>query len=765
MDKKIVKVTNFVEYGMPEEMMADAQKSVPPPWKDDKAFRFVSKSIPRTDGYDIVSGTAQYTTDIRLPRMLIMRTLNSPHAAARIRSIDASEAMKLNGVVSIMTYENAPDLPWQGYGKLLDRHVRHEGDEVAVVAAENLYIAEEAIGLIKVDYEILPHVVDAEDAMKPDAPKVRGDGEGNILRGKPSVYTRGDAEKGLKEADVVVEGTFKTAIYIHTPTEPHNSVANWEGDNLTVWDSTQAVFGVRQQLAGYLQMPLNKVRVIKNFMGGGFGSKLGMRKYTLLAALIARETGRPVKSVNTRQEEFLRTGNRPDSVQKVKVGAKKDGTLTAIIHESFGAVGAFPGGADSSAHHRNVYKCANVSTSDTSVLVNAGQSCPFRAPNVPQSCVSMDQAMDMLAEKLNMDPLELRLKNYADVDQTSNLPYTSKFLRECYEEGAKLIGWERRNKKAGSGRGTKKRGIGMATAFWWGGGGPSAHIIIKLNSDGTASLLSGTQDIGTGTRTYMAQIAAEELGINMEDVSVTLADTQVCPYGPTSGGSVTTPSCAPAVKAAAYDVKKQLLEIAATMLEVPAENLDLEPGKVIVKNNPAKSVTIKEVARKMGNNMIVGHGFREENPSGYSACTFGAQFAEVEVDTSTGNVKVIKLVAAHDSGRMMNITTAENQVQGAVIQGIGMALTEERIMDKKSGKMLNASYGGYHIPTIDQIPEIVTYFVNKPDNTLNHAGVKGLGEPPHVPTAAAIANAVYNAIGKRIYEIPITPDRVLKALG
>lgn len=765
MERKIITVTSYMNEGLPIEMMAEVPLKIPPAWGADTQLTIVGKPATRIGGYEIVSGTADFTTDIKLPNMLVTKTLSSPYASARIKSIDVSQAKAVKGVRYIMTYENAPDLTWQRYGKLLDRLLRFEGDEVAVVAAENEYIADEAIKLIKVEYEPLPFVVTAEDAMKPNAPKVRGDAEGNILGGKPNVYSRGDIEKGFKEADQIIEATLRTSVVIHATTEIHNSVAQWDGDKLTVWDSTQAIFGVRAGIANMLKIPMNKVRVIKHFMGGGFGSKLGARKYAIIAALIAKETGRPVKTINTRKQEFLGTGNRPDSVQKVKFGAKKDGTLTAITLENYGVVGAFPDGADASAVYRSTYKCPNVKTSDMSVLINAGQSCPYRAPNVVQGTFGLDSAIDMIAEKVGMDPLQFRLKNYAEVEQTSNLPYTSKFLKECYEEGSKRIGWERRNKKPGLGKGTKKRGIGMATSYWWGGGGPPAYVILKMNPDATVVALCGTQDNGCGTRSIMAQVTAEVLGLTVNDVSVVLGDTEVCPYGPTSGGSVTAPSVVPATRIAAEEVKRGLLEIAAGLLQTQAENVELQPGKIILKSDPNKSVTIKEVTQKMGNNMIIGRGAREANPSGHAINTFGAQFADVEVDTTTGVVKVLKIVAVHDSGRIINPLTATNQVQGAVIQGMGMAINERRIIDGKTGKMMNASFSDYHIPTIEQIPEIEVVFVNPSDTKANNVGLKGLGEPPIVPTAGAIANAVYNAIGKRIYEVPITPDKVLNALG
>jgi xanthine dehydrogenase YagR molybdenum-binding subunit len=761
--RKIVKSKFFVEEDF-VETIAEVSTEEIGPWKPEKKLKIVGKPIARVDGYDKVSGTALYTFDVELPHTAAARTLRCPHPHARVISIDIDEARKLPGVLAIITHKNTPKIPWYGNTSyLFDPHLRYLGDEVACVAAESEQIAEEAMALIKVEYKVLPFVVDAEKAMKPGAPKIYENG--NIQGGKPYVYERGDIEKGLKEADVVVEDTFTTQVAVHNPTEVHCSVANWDGDRLTVWDSTQYIFGVRDALAESLKIPASKIRVIKKYMGGGFGSKLATGKYTVMAALLAKQIGRPVRIALDRKEMNLAVGNRPDSVQKLKVGVKKDGTLTAMFHYSYGAVGAYRSGAGCSWPFRTVYKCDNVKTEEYSVHINAGPGRPMRAPGHVQGTFAMDSIIDEAAEKIGMDSLELRMKNYTDKDQVFNLPYTSKRLPEAYKKGAESIGWHRRNQPAGSGnKGPLKRGIGMASQIWWGAGGPPAYATIKLNRDGSARVIAGTQDLGTGTYTYMSQIASEVLEIPMDQITVILGDTGACPFCSLSGGSLTAASVSPAVHDAAEQMKAKLVSGAAAILELPEDQLRYEKGTVISKKDPTKKITISDIIGKMGERVLVTTGTRNPNPEGYAINSFGAQFADLEVDIETGKVRVIKIAAAYDVGRVLNMKTAENQVHGGVMQGLSFALMEQRLIDQQTGKVLTTNYHDYKIPTIKDTPEIEVYIVSDADTLISSVGAKGIGEPAIIPTAGAIANAVYNAIGVRVKSLPITPDKVLTAL-
>ncbi|MFQ6115456.1 MAG: xanthine dehydrogenase family protein molybdopterin-binding subunit, partial [bacterium] len=685
MPRKIVKSKYFLEENF-VETLAEVPTEEVRPWGPDEKLKVVGKPISRVDGYDKVSGSAVYTFDVILPNMTYAKILRCPLPHAKIKRIDISKAKKLSGVLAIITHENTTKIPWYyETSRLLDPHLRYVGDEVACIAAESEQIAEEALALIEVEYEELPFVIDADKAMKPGAPKIHD--WGNIVRGRPFTYERGNVDEGFAQADVMVEDEYTTQVAVHNPTEAHCTVVNWDGDHLTVWDSTQAVFRVRDMVASSLNIPSSHVRVIKKYMGGGFGSKLEAGKYTVMAALLAREIGRPVRITLDRKEMNLAVGNRPSSVQKLKIGAKKDGTLTAMTLNSYGAVGAYLGNAGCSWPLRTMYKCANIRTEESSVLINAGRARPMRAPGHVQGIFALESIIDDLAEKLNMDPLEFRIKNYTEVDQVSNLPYSSKRLREAYEKGALAIGWANRKKSVGSDSGPLKRGIGMASQIWWGGGGPPAYATLKLNRDGSAHVLAGSQDLGGGTYTFIAQVVAEVLEIPIEKIQVTLGDTDACPYCPLSGGSVTAATVSPAVLDAAEQMKAKLISGAAAILEVPEQQLRYASGVISPVEDTSKQIAISEVIRKMREQVLVTTGARAANPEGYAINSFGAQFAEVAVNTETGKVQVLKIVAAHDAGRVLNQKTLENQFHGGIIQGLSFALMEERVMDEYTGKV------------------------------------------------------------------------------
>ncbi|MBZ5536637.1 MAG: xanthine dehydrogenase family protein molybdopterin-binding subunit [Acidobacteriia bacterium] len=760
------KVKTTVEFeGRVSEILVDIPDIETPLWGNDAELDIVGHPIPRVDGDKRVTGAAKYTSDILLPHMLYGRILRSAHPHAVVKSVNSSEAEKLPGVKAVISAFNTDPIRWHGSSSLFDKTARLVGDEVAAVAAVDEETAADALELIKVDYETLPFVTDMEEAMKDTAPKLWPNG--NVVGGKPSIYERGSVSKGFAEADLVIEETFRTQTELHTCLETHGSVAFWEGDKLTVWDSTQAVFNVRDALAAALNIPSNHVRVIKQYMGGGFGSKLELGKYTVIAALLARRTNRPVRLMLTREEDQMNTGNRPATLQHVKVGVKKDGTLTAIELKSVNANGAYLGGAGCGAPYREMYLCANVRTEEYAVYVNTGRSRPARAPGHVQGTFGLESMMDVVSRKIGMDPLEFRKKNYATVNQaqTNPKPYSAKLLDQLYEAGAKKIDWWNRDKSRNSGDfHSRKRGVGMASQIWGGGGGPPAYALVKINRDGSVNVLSGTQDLGTGTKTIISQIAAEELGIALADVAVDLGDTETCPFSGSSGGSTTAASVGPAVRTAAADARLQLFEYAALELKVKPEELSSRRGKIFVKSDPQKSLPFKEAARKAGNNMIIGKGFRGPNPDGYSLNTFGAHFAEVEVDMETGRVTVLRHVAAHHSGRPFNPLTMTSQIEGGVIQSMGYALSEQRVIDPASGIPLNMNMENYKPMTALDVPTIEPILLTQVDEHCNTLGGKGIGEPPRIPAAAAIANAVADAIGIRIRELPITPDKVLAAL-
>lgn len=720
----------------------DEPQVAPAPQKE--KFNIIGKSTTRIDGKNIVTGKAPYTHDVKLRGMLQGKILRCPHACAEVISVDLSRAQNLPGVKVAI--------------QLKEGRVKYAGEQVAAVAAIDEKTAEEALKLIEVEYKPLPFVVTVEKAMADGAPQVHD--KSNIEQFND--YQRGDIEKGFKEADVVIERSYKTAVEIHHPAETHGSVAKWERDRLTVWDSTQAIFGVRDGLARMLKIPAGRVRVIKQYMGGGFGSKLWVSDYTVAAAMLAKRARKPVKILLSRKDNSLCVGNRPSSMQTIKGGVKKDGTLTSLYLRNYSS-GGIGRGDRCSEPLIDLYKCPNVKVEEYSVYTNTGAGRPTRAPGFPQGVFALDGFLDELANEINMDPFELRKKNYSTKNRgDTGILYSSKGLDKCYEIGAEKIGWHRRNKKPGEGNGKICRGLGMASQIWWGFGRPGTLVDIKLHRDGSVDAVCGTQDLGTGTRSYMAVITAETLGLEPKDITVKIGNTEY-PWCGSSGGSTTNPSVAPAIRDAVLKAADYLRKQAADKLKIDAADVEIGKRKLFSKTNPDKSLSFSELLGDLRREMVF-HGEYTGRPADYAYNTFAAHFAEVEVDTETGQIKVIKVVAVHDSGRIMNKITAESQVIGGITQGISTALFEERIVDDTTGNLVNPNMRDYKIATSMDIPEIVPIFADMVDPYANNLGTKGLGEPPRIPPAAAIANAVYNAIGIHIREIPMTPDKVLQAL-
>ena len=735
------------------------------PWGADAQLRVVGRSARRVDGLARVTGQALYTTDIRLPGQLVARILRSPHAHARILSVEASAAESLPGVSLVWHRERLPPVVYFEGQRLFPDELAYEGQEVALVVAEDERTADEALAAIDVTYEELPVVESLDRALAPDAPPALLGTDDNLINAGGRVYERGDLERGWAEADVTVDLHFTTPNAAHCPLESHATVARWEGNELTVWESTQGVFNVRSRLAEALGLPQDKVRVICNYMGGGFGAKQDPGRHTVLAALAARATGWPVRLVLSRREEHLVSGYRPASRQEIRIGARADGTLTSIEHRVWEHMGAFghPGYAVTGPS-RTLYACPNVRTEVTGVRVNSDEGRAFRAPGYVEGTFALEGAMDALADQLHMDPLELRLRNYTKRDPARDEPYTSKALREAYEIGRRRSGWGERG-RAPREKGPWRRGWGMASQIWGGGGGPPANAIVKLLPDGTAEVLVGVQDIGTGTRTALAQIAAEELGLSLGAVRVVLGDTLPTPYGPTSAGSQTLASAGPAVRAAAHACLRRVFDMAAQMLRVadPGKHgMALDDGEIFYTLDPEMRVPFQDVAAKMDGYTLVGDGARGPNPEGKRINTFGAQFAEVLVNVETGQVQVLKLVAVHDVGRVVNPMTTTSQVYGGVIQGLGLSLMEERVVDGATGLQLTPSLENYKVPSMMDVPEMEVSFVNRPDGEANSIGAKGIGEPPIIPAPAAIANAVSDATGVRITRLPMTPQTVLE---
>ncbi|HYK91940.1 MAG TPA: xanthine dehydrogenase family protein molybdopterin-binding subunit [Acidobacteriota bacterium] len=752
-------------YRTPNEPSSPTADEKVEPWGE---TRIVGKALPRVDAYERVSGAAQYTADVILPDMIYAAILRCPHAHAIVKSIDTSAAEKSPGVVAVLTGKSpGADIPWYGgrtaQSKLFDPHCRYEGEEVAAVAAQTPYQAFDALKAIQVEYENLPFVID-DSAFKPSAPKLHESGN---TTGEPRVMKRGDIARGFSEADVVREESFSTSVQIHVPMEAHGSVVKWDGEKLTVWDSTQGVYdGVLFPIARALNLPLNNVRVISKYFGGGFGSKLELGKYTVIAALLSRKTGRPVKITLTREETLLCAGNRPGAKMTLKAGVKKDGTLTALQLSNVATPGAYASGTGVGFQVAELYKCPNILISESGFYTNAGRARAFRAPGFPPGNWPLEQMMDMLAEKIGMDPIDIRLKNFTDISQTRNMPYTSTGLRECLIEGAQKFGWkEARAAKRSNGH--IKRGVGVAAGMWQGGNGsPPYTAEIRMFVDGGITVKTGAMDIGTGTKTCACMVAAEELGVPLESVRIENADTSVTPYAQLSGGSMTLPGLIPAVRKGAWLVKRQILTWASESLGLAVGELELKGNLVVSRANPEKRKSVEELMRAHGVMDVIGIGNRDPNPANKATMPFAAHFAEVEVNTKTGEIKVVRLLGANESGRVINLKTFNNQVFGGMTMALGFGLTEKRVLDAQTGKMCNANMHDYKVPTALDVPVDHTVVAIDPKDTeCNIVGCKGSGEPAHVPTASAIANAIYNAIGVRPTCGPIEPKTILELLS
>lgn len=737
-----------------------------PGWGKEAKLNVVGRPHVRAEGIEKVTGRARYAYDMRLPGQLYVAALRSPYPHAHIRRLDTTQAEQLAGVHAVLSSANAPDINWYEEAcALFSKTVRFAGDEVAVVAAESEEIAQDALRLIAVDYEPLPFVVDLDAAIQPGAPAIH---EGGNQKDEPKVYERGNVERGFAEAAVVIDQIYTTQTQVHNSLEPHGCTAFWQGDQLTIWESTQGIFEVREQVAQKLGLPEHHVRVIKEHMGGGFGSKQIAWKQTVIAALLSRQTGRPVQFMLDREAENLAAGSRGKTWQRLRLGAKRDGILTALAVEVRIANGAYSvggEGADVSGLYQRLYRCPNLRTAQVAIYLNTGPSVAFRAPGHVEAAFALESAMDELARTLGMDPVALRLRNYTESDQKKDKPYSSPTaLRACYDQVTNAFGWQQYQRPASTG--AKRRGIGFAAHEWGGGGNPPAYAWVKINGDGTADVITGAQDIGTGARTGLLLVAAEELGLPVDAVTVHLGDTATGPYAPTSAGSATQVTVGPAVRAAAADAKRQLLEAAAKLLEEDdPTQLHIHNGVIALKGGGENRVTVKEVAGRLSPHMILGHGLRGANPKAVSIRTFGAQCVEVEVDMDTGEITLLRVAASHDCGRIINPTTVESQIIGGVTQGIGFALTEEHFIDAQSGLVLNANLEEYKVPTVADIPPITHAPIDLPDLAANPTGAKGIGEPPLIPTAPAIANAVFDATGIRLRQTPLSRRALLDALA
>jgi len=699
----------------------------------------VGRPAVRQDAPERVRGEARFTADVQLPGMLHAAILRSPHAHARVKHIDLGPALAQPGVRAALG-------PGEANG--LEDEAGYAGAPVAAVAADSDEQARRALRAINVEWEELEVVLDPEEAVARE-----------LFTGEPSRYERGDFERALAEADAVVAATYRTSVVLHNSMETHQAVCEWVGDTLNVYVSTQYIWGVRDAVAQTLGLPGDKVRVVCEYMGGGFGSKNDPGEYTFVAAELAKRTGRPVRCALTRREESFGAGNRNATIQKLTVGARSDGTLVALGGEFVNAIGWSGWASPTDGPMQTLYACDNVRTVRYGAKINTPPMKAFRAPGYVEGTFGLECLIDELAAKLDLDPLEVRRRNHAD--SNDGTPFSSKNLLACYDLAQKH--WDRRIDVRARSDSTWKRGVGMASQIWFGGGGPPSYAWTRVGSDGRISVITAMQDIGTGTRTTMAQIAAEELGVPLDRVEVVLGDSARGPYATLSAGSSTTPSVGPAVRSAAADARRQLIEIAAQRHDLEEGVLDIRDG-LVVSADGNLSQPLEELVGLLENAQILGKGGRGPNPTGMSVLTFGVQVVEVAVDVETGEVRVERVAAAHDVGRIINPLGARSQVEGGIIQGIGHTLSEQRLLDSETGRVLTSTLDSYRMPTIADVPEIVCEFVDRPDEHLTNLGSKGLGEPPIVPTAAAIANAIRDATGADVHELPISREELLRAL-
>jgi CO/xanthine dehydrogenase Mo-binding subunit len=698
----------------------------------------VGRPATRVTGPLRARGEARYTADLRLPGMLHAAVLRSPHAYARVKSISFDKALAAPGVRAAIG---------PGEANTLTDVPGYQGQAVAAIAADTYSQARAALGLVEVDWALREPLIDPDEAVR------RGQ-----LVSEPSRFERGDVDKAIAEADVVVEAEYPTQTVLHSSFETHQSICEWRGERLDVYISTQFIWGVRDEVASKLDLPPDKVRVVCEFMGGGFGSKNGAGDHTYVAAELARRTGRPVRCALTRREENLAAGNRNATIQRLTAAARADGTLVALTGEYVNATGWDGWPAPTDGPMQMLYDCENVRTVLSPAKINTPPMKAFRAPGFVEGTFGLECLLDELAARLDKDPLEIRKLNYAH--STDDRPYSSKNLMECYKRAEPH--WQRRDEVRARSEGPWKRGVGLASQIWYGGGGPPSYAWVRLGSDGRATVVTAMQDIGTGTATTMTQIAAEELGLPLERVDLVLGDSARGPYASISAGSSTTPSMGPAVRSAAADAARQIIEIAAQRYDKEERVLSLQGGKVVSADGG--SWPVEEVVGLLEDAQILGKGARGPNPTGMQVLTFGVQVAEVAVDVETGEIRVERVAAIHDVGRVVNPLGASSQVEGGIIQGIGHTLSEDRLLDPASGITLNQTLDAYKLPTIADVPEIVTELLDIPDEHLTNLGSKGLGEPPIVPTAAAIANAIRDATGADVRSLPISRDEMLRAL-
>ncbi|WP_051718416.1 xanthine dehydrogenase family protein molybdopterin-binding subunit [Hymenobacter sp. IS2118] len=755
----------------------------------------VGKPLNRVDGRDKVMGRAKYSAEYPIPGLTYGVLKTSDIAKGKIQSIDTSAAAKQPGVLAIYTHLNIPKLAVtpndadgkkaigapMGFMPLTSDVIFYAGQPVAVVVADTFERATHAADLVRVTYTTEQPIAAYTD------PKAKIFDPAKIQDGKTDGKTRrGDARAALASAPVQLTAVYTHAINHHNPMEPGATTAVWDApDRLTVYESTQGVTRTQKALSTMLGLPQDQVRVITKYLGGGFGCKGSCWPHTVLTVLAAKGVGRPVKLSLTRKQQFTSMGHREDQTQTLTLGATKEGKLTTLIHEKTSTTSPWDNYAESNSKIINMlYDCPNFEASYQLARGNVMTSTYTRAPGEAPGSFALESLMDDLAYKLNIDPIQIRLLNHADKDPTNGNPWSSKSLKECYARGAELFGWSKRNPKAGATRnGRLLVGMGMATASY------PVHnsqgmARVRLYADGHAVVQSGATDLGTGTYTVMTQVAADSLGLPPEKIRFELGDTKL-PTAPNSGGSVAAGTVSSSVYMAAQDVWGRLTKLAIKDKKSPlfgakSEEVAVENGRLQLKKNKAKGEGFMALMKRAGLDDIEGSGSGKygagyetgqaaspatsgnaEKPATHSMHSFGAHFCEVQVDPDLGTVRVTRWVSVHGAGRILNAKTARSQIIGGSIFGIGAALMEATHRDNQFARYVNADFADYHIPVNADIPDMTVEFIDERDPYINAMGVKGIGEISMVGVSAAVANAIFHATGKRVRDLPITPDKIL----
>ena len=736
---------------------------------------YIGTSVSRVDGHAKVTGAAKYASEFNAPGLVYGSVITSAIARGHIARIDASEALEVDGVHTVLTHENRPhmaerdadykdDVAPEGspFRPLYNANILFSGQPIALVVAEEWELARFAASLVRVEYEKEAHATDLF-TQRGEAFELAGDAFAMSLA-KP----RGDAQKALAAAEVRHEAEYFIPVEHHNPMELYASTVIWEGGGkLTVHDKTQGVQNVQRYLCGVFGMKPEDIRVVSPFVGGAFGSGLRPQYQAVLAVLAALALKRSVRLVLTRQQMYSLC-YRPASIERLALGAKADGTLDVTMHEAIANTSSYESFARNDTTWSGIqYKCANARYAHKLARLDLPTPSDMRAPGAATGVYALESAMDELAAALKMDPLELRIRAYTDRDQNEDLPFTSDKLRECYRQAAEAFGWAERNPAPRSMRdGSELVGWGMASGVWEALQVPAAARI-ALTANGHAEISSAGSDIGTGTHTIMTQVAADQLGLPLESVTIKLGNSTL-PQAPVEGGSWLAASVSHAIVEAASAVREEILRLAQKMPSSPLaglkpDDVTLTNAMIVSRQDASRAVAVSDAMRHAGVGSIEREQFNNfKQDSDHARNTHSAVFAEVKVDEQLGVIRVTRVVSAIAAGRILNTKTAKSQIIGGVVWGIGMALHEETLIDHNFGRFMNANMAEYHVPTNADIHEIQVIFIDEPDRIINPLGIKGIGEIGIVGVAAAIANAVFHATGKRVRDLPITLDKLLR---